>query len=83
MIEVKIYCIKTHKDYQTSYDIINKVLLESKKQYLINRITKSDFIRHRNIPAMPYIVINNIVAHQGSCPTEHDIKIFLIRMKLI
>jgi hypothetical protein len=83
MIEVKIYCIKTHKDYQTSYDVINNVLLKNKKTYIINRITKSDFIRHRNISAMPYIVINNIVVHQGSCPTEHEIKLILIRMKLL
>jgi glutaredoxin len=83
MLEVKIYCIKSHKDYQTTYEVIENVLIENNIEYNITRITKSDLIQHRNISQMPYIVINNIVAHKGSCPSPHDIKIFLIRTKLI
>ena len=83
MLEVKIYCIKSHQYYQASYDVVVNVLEEYNLEYNITRITKSDLISHRNIPSMPYIVINNVVVNSKSCPTANDIKMFLIRTKLI
>ena len=83
MIEIKIYCTKTHEQYQTIYDIINKIMTENNFEYRIERITDRDVIRRRNILVQPHIVINNQIVLLKRAPTEHDIKIILIRMKLL
>ena len=83
MIEIRIYCIKTHKDYQTSYDIIKETMEENKLDYIIHRIVQSDFIKRRNIISQPHIVINNQVAYFFNSLTKKDLRLTLIRMKLL
>lgn len=83
MIEVRIYCIKSHIAYQSAYDAINQALKENKLEYVIYRIEESDFIKRRHIKNMPHIVINNQIAISGKCPTKNDVRMILIRMKLL
>lgn len=83
MIEVRIYCIKSHEMYQHTYDVVDEALKDNKLEYIIYRLTDSDFIKRRNIKNMPHIIINNQVAISGKCPTKSDIRMILIRMKLL
>lgn len=83
MIEVKIYCPKTNKEYQTSYNIIKETLEENNLNHIIIRIDKTDFIKRRNIGHLPHIVINNIVTQIGKNLTKHNLRLTLIRMKLL
>ncbi len=83
MIEVKIYCPKTNKEYQTSYNIIKETLEENNLNYIIIRIEKTDFIKRRSIEYLPHIVINNIVTQIGKNLTKHNLRLTLIRMKLL
>ncbi|MBE6463543.1 MAG: thioredoxin family protein [Alphaproteobacteria bacterium] len=83
MIEVKIYCTKKHELYQSTYDTVTKIMTENNLEYRIERITDTDVIRRRNITNQPLIVINNQIIMLAHPPSEHDIKVTLIRMKLL
>ncbi|MBR5598448.1 MAG: thioredoxin family protein [Alphaproteobacteria bacterium] len=83
MIEVRIYCIKSNENYQTSYNLIKETMEENNLEYIIHRITESDFIKRRNIIHIPHIVINNQITNIGKNLTKNEIRITLIRMKLL
>ncbi len=83
MIEVKIYCMRSNDGYQKSYNTIKKVMLDNNLEHIIIRIDDSNIIKRRNIKTQPLIVINNIVVFSGIMPSPHDVRLTLIRMKLI
>ena len=39
MISVKIYCMKTHREYENVYMVIDDVLKRSRLEYRIERVT--------------------------------------------
>lgn len=83
MITVKIYCTRKHKDYNTTYNAFNEVLLAHKLDYQINRITEAKTIALQHILYEPHIVINNQVVYASSCPTKEEIEEILQRLRLI
>lgn len=40
MISVKIYCMKTHREYENVYMVIDDVLKRSRLEYRIERVTE-------------------------------------------
>ncbi|MBQ8750124.1 MAG: thioredoxin family protein [Alphaproteobacteria bacterium] len=83
MIEVKIYCMRSNEGYQKTYNAIKKVMIDNNLEHIILRIDDSNIIKRRNIKNQPLIVINNLVVFLGTIPTPHEVKLILIRMKLI
>lgn len=83
MINVKIYCTKKHKDYDTTYNLLNEVLLANNLEFQISRISEAKMIALQNIIYEPHIVINNQVVYARSCPSKEDMEEILRRMRLI
>lgn len=83
MINVKIYCTRKHKEYDTTYNVLNEVLLANKLNYQISRITEAKTLALQHILYEPHIVINNQVVYASSCPTKEEIKEILQRLRLI
>ena len=42
MINVKIYCMKTHREYENVYMVIDDVLKRSRLEYHIERVTEPE-----------------------------------------
>ena len=66
MINVKIYCMKTHREYENVYMVIDDVLKRSRLEYRIERVTEPEELYRRRILFQPHIVINNRVVAGGS-----------------
>ena len=58
MINVKIYCMKTHREYENVYMVIDDVLKRSRLEYRIERVTEPEELYRRRILFQPHIVIN-------------------------
>lgn len=83
MINIRIYCKRSHKDYNTIYNTFNEVLLEFNLDFQINRITDAQVMELQHIMYEPHIVINNQVVYMSSSPTKEEVKIVLQRLRLI
>ena len=80
MISVKIYCMKTHREYENVYMVIDDVLKRSRLEYRIERVTEPEELYRRRILFQPHIVINNRVVFARRCPLREEV---LRKMKLI
>ena len=49
MINVKIYCMKTHREYENVYMVIDDVLKRSRLEYRIERVTEPEELYRRRI----------------------------------
>ncbi len=83
MINVRIYCSKRHKDYETAYQVIFEVLSESGKEFAIERIYKVEILNSRHIVQEPHIVVNNQVVYAGTCPSRENMLLILRKMRLL
>ena len=54
MISVKIYCMKTHREYENVYMVIDDVLKRSRLEYRIERVTEPEELYRRRILFQPY-----------------------------
>ena len=82
MISVKIYCMKTHREYENVYMVIDDVLKRSRLEYRIERVTEPEELYRRRILFQPHIVINNVVFARR-CPLREEAEEILRKMKLI
>lgn len=83
MINVKIYCMKTHREYENVYMVIDDVLKRSRLEYHIERVTEPEELYRRRILFQPHIVINNRVVFARRCPLREEAEEILRKMKLI
>lgn len=83
MINIKIYCTKQHQDYQTTYDVINKVMMNNNLDFVIKRITEPKAIALQHIVYEPHIVINSFVVYTKGCPSEKEMENILHKLKII
>ena len=83
MISVKIYCMKTHREYENVYMVIDDVLKRSRLEYRIERVTEPEELYRRRILFQPHIVINNRVVFARPCPLREEAEEILRKMKLI
>jgi len=83
MINIRIYCNRKHKDYDTIYNVINEVLLSNHLDFKIERISEAKTIALRHIIYEPHVVINNQVVYARSCPSKDEVKTILQRLRLI
>lgn len=83
MISVKIYCMKTHREYENVYMVIDDVLKRSRLEYRIERVTEPEELYRRRILFQPHIVISNRVVFARRCPLREEAEEILRKMKLI
>ncbi len=83
MISVKIYCMKTHREYENVYMVIDDVLKRSRLEYRIERVTEPEELYRRRILFQPHIVIHNRVVFARRCPLREEAEEILRKMKLI
>ena len=83
MLNVKIYCPITHPEYDTTYQVIEKVLQEQKLNYIIERINKLEDLYRLRILYPPQIVINGRIVYNRRCPLKEEILQILEKMRLI
>ena len=83
MISVKIYCMKTHREYENVYMVIDDVLKRSRLEYRIERVTEPEELYRHRILFQPHIVINNRVVFPRRCPLREEAEEILRKMKLI
>ena len=83
MINVKIYCMKTHREYENVYKVIDDVLKRSRLEYRIERVTEPEELYRRRILFQPHIVINTRVVFARRCPLREEAEEILRKMKLI
>lgn len=83
MINVRIYCMKTHRDYENVYMVVDDVLKRSRLEYRIERVTEPEELYRRRILFQPHIVINSRVVFARRCPQREEVTEILKKMKLI
>ena len=83
MISVKIYCMKTHREYENVYMVIDDVLKRSRLEYRIVRVTVPEDLYWRRILFLPHIVIIIRVVFARRCPLREEAEEILRKMKLI
>ena len=83
MISVKIYCMKTHSEYENVYMVIDDVLKRSRLEYRIERVTEPEELYRRRILFQPHIVINTRVVFARRCPLREEAEEILCFLKLI
>lgn len=83
MINVRIYCMKTHRDYENVYMVVDDVLKRSRLEYRIERVTEPEELYRRRILFQPHIVINSRVVFARCCPLREEVTEILKKMKLI
>ena len=83
MISVKIYCMKTHREYENVYMVIDDVLKRSRLEYRIERVTEPEELYRRRILFQPHFVINNRDVFARRCPLREEAEEILRKMKLI
>ena len=83
MISVKIYCMKTHREYENVYMVIDDVLKRSRLEYRIERVTEPEELYRRRILFQPHIVINNRGVFARRCLLPEEAEEILRKMKLI
>ncbi len=83
MINVRIYCMKTHRDYENVYMVVDDVLKRSRLEYRIERVTEPEELYRRRILFQPHIVINSRVVFTRRCPLREEVTKILKKMKLI
>jgi len=83
MINIRIYCPKNHKEFETTHEVVKKAFLKHNLECRIYSITSEDIIYQTHINLLPHIVINNQVVYCGSCPKDSEMDLILKRMHLI
>lgn len=73
MINVRIYCMKTHRDYENVYMVVDDVLKRSRLEYRIERVTEPEELYRRRILFQPHIVINSRVVFARRCPQREEV----------
>lgn len=80
MINIRIYCSKTHPEYENTYNIINDIMRQKKMIFSIERIYEAQTIQQKQIKHLPHIVINNQVVFMGGSLSIKDVNEIIKRL---
>lgn len=83
MINIKIYCSRSHEAYEHIYKLVSEVMGKSKMGYEIQRISEPKILRMQNIVCEPHVVFNNQVVYTKTLSSGKELKNILQRLELI